>query len=114
MSTAPKTIWAYTYRVVPPQTAARLDKVQSLIDEERRDAKLRSATWEGRLVVDERVAHILVLSDTPDLDRDVNRRIEAELRELDAGFSVTVPMAVVKEGSEAPPTDLPRGGSGKK
>jgi hypothetical protein len=40
------------------------------------------------------VTHVLVLSDTPDLDGDMNRRLEARLRELDVRFTVTLPMRI--------------------
>jgi hypothetical protein len=94
MSLPPRIIWAYTYRLTPPQSAARLRKVKALLVQEHREAVLREGTWEGRMVVDERVAHILVLSDSPDLGRDVNKRLEAEFRAIDSGFAVTVPFAV--------------------
>jgi hypothetical protein len=51
-------------------------------------------TWEGRLVLEDRVAHILVIASSPDLTRGVNRRIEAELARMGAGFTVTVPLAI--------------------
>ena len=91
MSIPPRGIWAYTYRLTPPQSAERLRKVKKLLALEHREATARDGTWEGRMVVDDRVANILVLSDSPDLDRDVNRRLEAELRAIDSGFAVTIP-----------------------
>ncbi len=93
----PRIIWAYSYRLVPPLPVAQLRKVKALLEQEHRDAVKRDATWEGRLVVDERIAHILVLSDTPDLDLAANHRIEAALRAVDAGYAVTVPLAVPNE-----------------
>lgn len=91
MSTPPRAIWAYTYRLTPPQSAERLRKVKAMLAKEHREAVARDGMWEGRMVVDERVANILVLSDSPDLDREVNRRLEAELRAIDSGFAVTLP-----------------------
>lgn len=91
MSLPPRGVWAYTYRLTPPQSAERLRKVKKLLALEHREAVARDGTWEGRMVVDDRVADILVLSDSPDLDRDVNRRLEAELRAIDSGFAVTLP-----------------------
>jgi hypothetical protein len=87
-------IWAYTYRLVPPQPAEKLRAVRALLAHEHRAAARRAAIWEGRLVVDERIAHILVLSDSPNLDHEVNQRLEDALRAIDAGFAVTVPLAV--------------------
>ena len=87
-------IWAYTYRLVPPQPAEKLRAVRTLLAQEHRTAARRAAIWEGRLVVDERIAHILVLSDSTYLDHEVNQRLEDALRAIDAGFAVTVPLAV--------------------
>ena len=94
MTITPRMIWVYSYRLSHPQEPGRLRKLRTLIKNARAAALKREATWEGRLVDDERVAHILILSDSPDVDREVNRLIEAELRALDAGFDVTVPMEV--------------------
>ncbi len=106
MSLPPRVIWAYTYRLVPPQSAERLHKVKAMLAHEHREAVARDGTWEGRMVVDDRVAHILVLSDSPDLDLDVNKRLEAELRAIDSGFAVTVPLAVDRD-EPSPGVPLP-------
>jgi hypothetical protein len=102
MTTAPRTLWAYTYRLEPPQSALRLRGVRVLLDREHLAAGTGLGTWEGRLVVDDRVSHILVLSDSPQLDGGANLRLEAALRDLDATFVLTVPMAI--SGEPAPPT----------
>ena len=103
-------IWAYTYRLVPPQPAERLKSVRALLDREHAVAGQRDGTWEGRLVVDERISHILVLSDSPDLELEANRKLEAQLRSLDADYVLTVPMPLVDqlpEPAAADPADLP-------
>ncbi len=94
MSPPVRPIWAYTYRLVPPQSPERLARIKALLKHEAAEATLREGTWKGRLVVDERVANILVISDSPKLDHEVNQRLEAELRLIDAQFAVTVPLAV--------------------
>lgn len=94
MAPASKVIWAYTYRISPPQAVMRLRRLRTLLAEEHALVATTPETWEGRLVVKDGVAHILVLSSTPDLTRDVNRRIEAELARMHAGFTVTVPLAI--------------------
>jgi len=101
MTLPPRAVWAYSYQLTHPQDPGRLRKLRALIEAERAAAAKRNATWEGRLVVDERIAHILIVSDSPDVNRDVNRLIEAELRALEAGFAVTVPMVVTHD----PPAD---------
>lgn len=92
-----KILWAYAYEIVPPQPEERLRAIDALLDKERAEARSRARTWESRVVVEEHVTHILVVSDSPEQDLEVNRRVEAELRDLSAGFSITVPMAVADD-----------------
>ena len=99
-----KAVWAYAYQIVPPQPEGRLEAIRAILDREAVDARTRARKWEGRLVAEEHVTHILVVSDCPEQNLAVNSRVEAELRALEAGFSVTAPMAV---GSEPPPPPLP-------
>jgi hypothetical protein len=44
------------------------------------------------VVPEEVITHILVVSDSPDQDHEGNRKLESELKELKAKFSVSVPM----------------------
>jgi len=99
------TIWAYAYRLSPPLAASKLRQLKALLDREHAAAKERTAKWEARFVTDERVAHILVLTDSPDLDREYNKRIEEELHRLEAKFSLTVPLAVDEGYESIPPKD---------
>jgi hypothetical protein len=92
-----KAVWAYGYEIVPPQPQERLRTIRALLDREAVDARTRARTWAGRLVAEEHVTHILIVSDGPEQDLEVNHRIEAALRELEAGFSVTSPMALERE-----------------
>ena len=87
MTPASNPVWAYVYMIDPPQPAARLQKIKVLLSTEHRAAAERSSTFEGRLITDERISHILVVSDSPDADREVNCRIEAALRALDERYS---------------------------
>jgi hypothetical protein len=99
-------IWAYTYRLEPPQPAARLRGVKALLDREHAAAGAREGTWEGRLVTDDRVSHILILSDTADLTGEANRRLEIALQSIDARYVLTVPMVVpVEQVADIPPKD---------
>jgi hypothetical protein len=95
-STGPKTNWAYAYELTPPQAEDRLGAVKTLLEDAQRDAKQGARTWEGRLVREQQITHIMVVSDNPDQDTDVNRRLAAELRNLEAGFLVTLAMAVLR------------------
>lgn len=106
MTTKPPIIWAYTYRLEPPQPPARLKAVKVLLEREHAAAAARAGTWEGRLVADDRVSHILVLSDSPDLTSEPNRRLEIALQSIEARFSLTVPMVVpVERVDDIPPKD---------
>lgn len=105
----PRTTWAYGYRIEPPLTQARLRVIEGLLGAERSNAKLGARTWEGRFVVEEQVTHILVVSDSPDQQLEVNHKLEAELRKLDAGYSITPAVAMADHGEAAPPSDPPSG-----
>lgn len=96
----PPTVWSYGYEIVPPQPEERLAAIQALLDHEQADARRRARTWAGRVVLEEQVTHILVVSDSPEQDGEVNRRLEAQLQELKVGFRVTMPMEI--PGIDAP------------
>ena len=98
---APRTVWAYAYQIVPPQPEDRLHSLRTLLDQERTDALSGARTWDGRLVTEQQVTHILIVSDSPELDLEANRHLEAELRKLKAGFAITAPLAASDE--KAPP-----------
>src|ERR1044072_7930981 len=104
---ASKTKWAYDYRIVPAQPEDRLRTIRALLDQEHSDARRRARTWEGRLVFEEQVTHILVVSDSPDQDREVNRRLGLALNELRAEFLLTAPMAVATDAPLRPGTERP-------
>jgi len=89
-----KAVWTYAYEIVPPQAEGRLGTIRNLLDQESADARRRAQTWVGRVVLQQQVTHILVVSDSPDQDHEANRRLEAQLKELEVEFSVTAPMAV--------------------
>lgn len=94
---SPKTIWTYAYEIVPPQAEERLEAIKTLLDDEHTDARERARTWVGRVVLEQQITHIMVVSDSPAQNREVNRRLEAELTQLNVGFSLTAPMAVVND-----------------
>ncbi len=97
----PQRKWAYGYEISPPMTQERLTAIEHLLQEEHANAKLRTRTWQGRFVVQEQVTHLLVVSDSPDQELEVNRRLEAEFTRLEAGFSLTPPMPL--DDGEQPP-----------
>ena len=99
---AGKSLWAYAYDIALPDRDTRLLKIQDLLDREGSEAREGSRTWAGRVVVEPQVTRILVVSDSPTRNRDVNRRIEAELKRLGATFGVTVPLAVSEDSASGP------------
>jgi hypothetical protein len=100
-SRLPQMLWAYTYQIVPPQSKSRLRAVRALLDQEHSAAKKASGTFAGRLIAGARVTRILIVSDCPELSCEVNQRLEAELENLKAEFSVSEPVAL--HGAAASP-----------
>lgn len=98
---AKKAIWAYAYQIVPPQGEDRLAALKFILDHQQAEARSRARTWESRLVTEEQVTHILVVSDSPEQNLESNRCLEAELRSLKLKFSVTAAMAVTDGDDEA-------------
>jgi hypothetical protein len=94
---ARKAVWAYAYLIDPPQPEVRLRALKVLLDREQADATSRARTWASRLVAEEHVTHILVLSDSPLQDLKINRLVEAELHDLEAAFSTTTSVVVLED-----------------
>lgn len=90
----PNRLWAYAYDVVPPQSSKRLDRIRALLEGENLAALTGAGAWAGRLILEQRVTHILIVSDTPIQNREINCKLEAELERLHAVFSVTEPLVV--------------------
>ena len=90
-----RTLWAYAYAIVPPQAEAQLGGLRTFLEREHAKAQRMARTWTGRLVRGRRgVTHILVVTDSPDQGRAVNRLLEGQLRRANAAFSLTLPMAL--------------------
>jgi hypothetical protein len=87
-------IWTYGYVLVPPITRDRMGPMEALLEGGHTKARLAALTWEGRLVNGNDITHILVVSDTPDQNLEINQQMEAELHRLEAPFAVTAAMAV--------------------
>jgi len=100
---SPKAVWAYGYQIIPPQSEERLRTIKQLLASEHSEAKRGARTWRGKVVLEEKVTHILVVSDSAEQDRDINRKLEAELNALQVGFSRTASLAV--EDGEPWPTN---------
>lgn len=91
---APTALWAYAYRMEPPQNDARMALVRALLDEENGEARRGTVKWTARLVSETHVTHVLIVSDSPELSHEGNRKLEVGLKAAGVAFSVTVPMLV--------------------
>lgn len=87
-------LWVYAYQIVPPQPSNQLGTIRTLLDEETAAARGDERSWSGRLVLERRATHILIVSDDPGQNDSINYRLEAELKRLHAPFSLTEPLAV--------------------
>jgi hypothetical protein len=87
-------LWAYAYQIVPPQPSRRLGTIRTLLRDETAAARSGARTWSGKLVLERRATHILIVSDGPERNHAINRQLEAEMERLGAAFSVTEPLEV--------------------
>lgn len=105
---SPRTLWAYGYEIIPAQGDDPMKEIGAILSEEHENAKRTGHVWAGRMVREQRVTHIMVVSNSPDQAGRVNRRIESRLEKLKAGYSLSAPMAVMDDDSAQPPApDLP-------
>lgn len=90
-----KGLWAYAYKIVPPQPSQKLGTIRTLLKDETLTAQSGARKWSGRLVLEPDATHILIVSDDiRGRDHAINRQLEAELERLEAGYVVTEPLAV--------------------
>lgn len=96
-------IWTYGYVLVPPIAHDRMGPMEALLEGGHAKARLAALTWEGRLINGDDITHILVVSDRPDQDLEINQQLEAELDRLEAPFAITAPLAVKGLSKPRPP-----------
>jgi hypothetical protein len=90
------TLWVYGYELTLLGHEHRLT-VRAAIARENRAARRSAGTWTARLIMVQPGAQVLIVSNSPDLDTDRNRRLESDLATLGIEFSVTAPMKVMEE-----------------
>jgi hypothetical protein len=100
-----RAIWIYGYALIPPIARDRMGPMKALLDDGHAKARLATLIWEGRLINGDDVTHILVVSDRPDQDLEVNQRLEAELNRLETSFAITLSVAI---GAGSAPGDSGR------
>lgn len=97
---AERTLWVYGYEMIPPQPERQMMAVRKLLDLENNEAKRTASAWTARLVTRQQATHVMIVSTSPELDLEANRKLEAELRALGGEFVVTVPMPIRAEPGE--------------
>lgn len=101
-----RTLWVYGYEMIPPQRDEQMTAIRKLLDRENNEAKRAARAWTARLVTRVEATHVLIVSTSPELDLEVNRKLEAELRALGGEFVVTVPMPIrAKPGDDDASSD---------
>ena len=89
--------WVYAYQLEPPQPDARFQKIKALLSKAHVAARRAARMWAGRIVVEMRVSHILIVSDSPSRQRGVNRALEKELKRMGLRFMVNEPVPLPAE-----------------
>ena len=87
-------LWAYAYLILPRQARHRLTTIRTMVKDENHAAEQDVRIWTGRLVLERRITHLLIVSDSPTQSRGINRRLASELKRLKAEFFLTKPMAI--------------------
>jgi hypothetical protein len=88
-----RSIWAYAYVIVPALTRLSMKPMRAILDGENAAALDTARIWNGRVVCDRCITHVLIVSDSPAQEGEINRRIEAEVELLEAQCFLTQPMA---------------------
>jgi hypothetical protein len=94
---AGRTLWVYGYEMIPAHHAAGMTVIRDLLNRANDEAKQEDRTWTARLVTEQQATHVLIVSTSPEQDREINRRLETELKALGVEFLLTVPMPVRDE-----------------
>lgn len=96
-SSAGRTLWVYGYEMIPPRQVHGTTAIRGLLDRENAEAKREDRTWTARLITEHRATHVLIVSTSPEQNREVNRKLETELKALGVEFLLTLPVPVGDE-----------------
>jgi len=99
-----RAMWAYGYAFTPPIALHRIGPMEALVEGGNEKARLAALTWEGRLINGDHITHLLVVSDRPDQDLEINQLLEAEMGRLEAPFTITASLAI---GGNPDPGPMP-------
>jgi hypothetical protein len=86
--------FVYAYELDPPQPEPQFNKIKEVLSRARRAAARGGHLWTGRIILETKVTHILIVTDRAGQVHDTDRAIENELRRLKAGFAVRGPARV--------------------
>jgi hypothetical protein len=89
---AARTLWAYAYEMIAPPDGSLAD-TRDLLDRLNAAAAVDGRTWTARLVTT-RLMHVLIVSESPEMDLEHNRTLEAGLARLGIQHLLTAPMRV--------------------
>ncbi|HKJ93537.1 MAG TPA: hypothetical protein VJ957_10225 [Longimicrobiales bacterium] len=92
-----KTMWACVYQITPPLNNDAASEAGRVVDQENEAARGEEGSWVGRLIVEPGITRILVVSSSPEIRGEFNRKLEAALEPLRAVFSVTLPLALPEQ-----------------
>jgi hypothetical protein len=98
-------MWAYGYAFVPPISRHRIGPMEALLADGHEKARLAALTWEGRLINGDDITHLLVVSDRPDQDLEINHLLEAEMDRLGAPFTITPALSIGGRNTPGPAPD---------
>ena len=93
-----RNLWAYGYELIPPHREDRMTAIQRLIEEEDGEARRNGRNWTARMVTEEQVTHLLIVSASSEVDLEINQKLEAALKTMGIDYQVTIPMPFAGEG----------------
>ncbi|CAN5601990.1 hypothetical protein BH23GEM10_BH23GEM10_06650 [soil metagenome] len=94
-----RTLWLYGYEMIQPHHTQGMTAIQDLLDRVNDEATREDRTWTARLVTEQQATHVLIVSTSPEQDREINRKLEAELKAMGVDCLLTLPMPV-RDGSQ--------------
>lgn len=101
MPSVERMLWVYGYEMIPPHDEQQMKDIRDLLDCENNEAKRTARTWTARLVTRQLASHVLIVSTSPELDLEINRKLEAELRALGGEFAITIPVLIRAEPDDS-------------
>ncbi|MEX1182010.1 MAG: hypothetical protein WEF86_02165 [Gemmatimonadota bacterium] len=83
--------------MIQPQHEDVMAAILGLLKRENHEAKRDARTWTARLLTEQLATHVLIVSTSPEMDLEINRKLETQLKAMGVEFALTVPMPVSGE-----------------